>query len=230
MQQRIAHVYCDLGDSRTAILCSNTGIRLYLQLDDRVGQGQSMVDLGNWFYHLEEYGEALECNRLALRLLPTSEVDHRFSALLSNAYCLEQLGDLEGADRWTEIAQLHSEGVKGALLASLYWMRGKLAARRSQYSKARKRFEDAHKFYVDRGFPLFAAATAIELCEVLLLMGRPDEAKKTAMDSKELVKHLEESKVVKGIVITLSESAAAGRPITLKFLADLRQRLAKAKD
>ena len=229
LQQRIAHVYCDLGDNRAAIRHSDIGMRLFVQLEDKIGQGQSLVDLGKWHFHLQEFDETLGCNLAALRVLPQQEANHRFAALLGNAFCFEELGNLEATDRWSEIAYQHSEGVQPVILTALFWLRGKLSLRRGHYETAKKRFEAAHDFYVEGGFYLFAAATAIELCETLLLLGEPKQASRTAVASAELVQHLRDSRVARGVICTLSDHAAAGRPLSLKLLADLRRRLEDVK-
>lgn len=225
LHQRIAHVYCDLGDNRAAIRHSDIGVRLFAQLEDIVAQGRSLVDLGKWHFHLQEYEETLRCNLAALRLLPGKEADHRFAALLGNAFCYEELGNLEASDQWSAVAHRNQDGVRPVIVTALFWLRGKLSLRRGDYSTARGRFEEAYSFYMERGFYLFAAATAIELCETLLLEGRTDEARQTAIASIELVQHLRESPVAKGVITTLSDHAAAGRPLSLKLLANLRQRL-----
>ena len=95
--------------------------------------------------------------------------------------------------------------------------RGMVAMRRGFHSEAVDRFKVAYDFYVERGFFLLAGTAAIELCEAQMLCGRPEEASGTAQATIELIDHLRESPYLRGVIVTLSSHAAAGRPITLRL-------------
>lgn len=229
LRHKIAHVYCDLGDFEAAIQQSHAALRSAVQQDDKVAQGKALVGLSKWFYHLENYSESIRCSLGALRLLPDSEADLRFAAMLGIAYCYRDIGDLGNSDRWGEIAERNSTGVPSGLHASLLMHRGMVAMRRGFHSEAVDRFKVAYDFYVERGFFLLAGTAAIELCEAQMLCGRPEEASGTAQATIELIDHLRESPYLRGVIVTLSSHAAAGRPITLRLLAGLRKRLKDAE-
>ena len=225
LRHRLAHVYSDMGDFEAAIKQSHASLRSAVRHGENQTQGEAMLSLATWFYHQQDFAESIQCNLGALRLLPKSAVEARFSALLGNAYCCRDIGDLAASDEWADEANALRDLVSPAMLASLLMHRGYIAIRRGQNEVATTRFEAAYEFYLEHGFYAFAGSSAIGLCEAHLLCGRTQTANIIARSTARLIKNLSDSPYMQGVIGTLSGQALAGRPITLRFLADLRERL-----
>lgn len=221
----LAHVCNDLGDGRAALRHTLPVLVSAVQDENQEGKGRALAVLAKWFHHLEEFDESLRSNRAALRLLPKTDHDYRFGALLGNAYTYEEMGDLEAADLWAGLAVREGKKVRPAMLASLLLHQGLLAKRRGLHDIAAHRFDSAFEFYVERGFYHLAAIAAVELCESLKITGQHEAVIETALATVELVGHLKDSPLVRGIISELVERASTGRPITLRFLDGLRKRL-----
>lgn len=224
LQQRLAHVLSDFGDNEKAIEYSKKARWFYYENGETIGEGRTLVDQGKWHFNLQQYSKTIECHRRALKLLPARETNNRFAAYLGHAYCYEQFGELGLSEKWSGLAEDLIEDVSPTMATSFLWYRGKLAMRRGFHDVGVERFRAAYDFYIEREYYLYAAACSVELCEALILCQRQVEADEIARELIGMVAFVE-NECVQGAVAELSDYIATGRPITLRLLADLRNRM-----
>jgi hypothetical protein len=182
-----------------------------------------------WHYHLEEYRESIAANFAALRHLPRSEEDNRFTALLGLAYDHQALGELTAARRWAAAAERARTGVADAMVASLRWLRARLAMDLGDFAEAEEQYRRAVDHYLERDQPLDAATATVELARAQLLGDRAAAAAATARSMMRYIGPLEPSRLATGAVIDLARTAVAGEALTLDRLEEARRRLARAR-
>ena len=225
MKRREAYVWFEQGNLEASLrLAVEAGNKCDLA-GNSIGKGRCLVDQGRWLHHQGEFCLSLKANKAALRLLPLQERDHRFSAMLGNAYNFEQCADLSKAWIWTELASHHRRGISRSLEASFFYLRGRLAKRRADYVQSAKAYKEAFDFFFQREMYLDAAEAAIELCEAYLLSGREDLARATAESSMALIGRLRNNRVAAATIVELGRSAVAGKTLSLNFLERSRRSL-----
>jgi len=229
LRQRLAHVHGDRGEYRRALELAVEAANLHLIRGDRAGAGRALVDQGLWHYHLEEYRESIAANFAALRELPAAEVNHRFAAFLGLAYDHQALDDLAEARQWAAAAEQTTAGVGDAMVASLRWLRARLAMDQGDFAEAEEQYRRAVDHYLERDQPLDAATATVELARAQFLGGRVAAAVATARSMMRYIGPLEPSRLATGAVIDLARTAVAGEALTLERLEEARRRLARAR-
>ena len=229
MKQRELHVWFEHGDLKRAHRLAVEAGNLCDLAGDRAGKGRCLVDQGGMLHHLGQLDLSIQAYKLALRLLPTDERDHRFSALLGTAFGLEQLGRLSEAGVWADRAYSHRQGVSRSLVASLHWLRGRLAGHLGRHDLAAAYRQEAFQYFFDREMYIDAADAAIELCESYLLLGKPDLATRTAQSSIALVGRLRKNRGAAATIAELARQVASGKQLTLSLIDQARRSLEQSK-
>lgn len=229
LRRRELHVWFEQGDLNKALRLAVEAGNLF-ELDGNYGgKGRSLVDQAGMFHHLGHFTFSIRAGKAALRLLPAGEIDHRFAAMLGNAFNLEQMGRTTEAKNWAEMAHEASQGVGQSMMASLLWLRGRLAKHDGDHHLAARCHSEAFSYFFDREMYLDAAGAAIELCEAHLLSRRPDLAEETARSSMVLIGRLRRNRTAAATIAELSRLAASGRMLTLKILDQARLSLEESK-
>ncbi len=176
--QRLALCYSDFfADYLGALEITDRAFVLHGMANHPVGLGRALIDRAAWLYYLEDYESNLAANRSALRLLPKSEIRHRFSGYTGMALAFRALGKPELALREVKNARKLDPGP--LLFANALWLEGSLAREEGHFDRAEQAFAECHDLFATVS-PINAALVGLELIEVYLRQGHHQRACKAA--------------------------------------------------
>jgi tetratricopeptide (TPR) repeat protein len=135
---------------RDALAWTHRATLLWVELDDRERIGQTLVDRGQWLYHLGRHRESIRSSRAALGYLEPGSWRNRYTAVTGIGYCHRALGELGPArERATEglaIARrlgpsLHASSAQ--LVGEIEWELGDHRAAARSFAAAAELFRDS---------------------------------------------------------------------------------------
>ena len=226
--QRRAALYLERGELADALGLVQRAGGLFGALRNWAGVGRATYDQGLCLAHLQRHRAAREMFRRALRLLPATEPDHRFSSLVGLSRSYAESGDLARALRWARAANCNREGVSMALLKGSLQTRGMLAFELGRIGEAVDSFRDCVAFYRHKGIHWHCAWSTIWLCKVLVDDGRHHEAGLRASESLSLIGHLQDERIAANAMVILVNHALSGRQLTAVFLDDVLKRFERS--
>lgn len=221
---RLSRVTLETGDVEEALRQVREAGSLYLELGDRAGIGRALMSQGHYFAHSLDFVRAGRLFQAALRQLPSTDPDNRFSALMNLARISSELDQPETALRWLRSAAAQSAGVAKEMAYGSYQTRGAVAFEVGHYEEAIDCFRQCRQFYLDAGIPLEAAYSTVWLCHALLQTGRIPELVSLAHESLELIGLLKRNRVAAGVMASLVRQLKNGE-IRVSRLVEYRQTL-----
>lgn len=227
--QRRAALHMDRAEFEQALEFAQRAAGLYGSLRNDACVGRATYDQGVYLAHLQRHNAARDMFRRALRILPPSEKDNRFSALVGLSRSCAESGDLPKALRWATAATRHREGVSMVLLVGSLQTRGLLAFELGRLDEAVDAFRECVDFYLERGIYWYCAWSTIWLCKVLVDNGQHHEAAVRARNSLDLIGHLRGERIAANAMLILVNHARAERELTIEFLDDILSEFERSK-
>lgn len=227
--QRRATLYLERGELADALALAQRAGGLFATLRDWAGVGRATYDQGLYLAHLQRHRAARDMFRRALRILPQSEPDHRFSSLVGLSRSHAETSDLPRALRWAKTASQNRKGVSLALLKGSLQTRGLLAFELGRIGEAVDAFRDCVDFYQAKGIHWHCAWSTLWLCKVLVDGGRDHEAARHASQCLPLIGHLQDERIAANAMLILVNHVVAGHQLTVDFLDDVLKRFERSK-
>ncbi len=225
--RRQAFIVADRYLPREAISWTSRALAIFLADSNFEAAGRCFVDLGSWYYRLENYRKSAQSLDAARALLSDQDHDYQFSVELGLAFCHLALGEVEEALRRARAAGEYQEHAPVALAVSQLRLEARILVGLRRHSEAAEVFETALQTYVELRDPLQAAFTAVELVRALTEAGREPEAKVRAMQMARFLQPLRANPIVQGALTDLLRRSLAPDPISLRFLDQVCARLEK---
>ncbi len=225
--QRLSYVIGDRGEHADALTISERAMMIHLRLGDMARVGQTQVDQALFLNYLDRPEEAIEANKAALKLLPKSEVRHRFSAHQHLADTYRKLGTLDRAYHHVKLAAKIASELGPLLKSKLYWAESAILIDLRRFEQGEDRLRKAITLLRSVHYGEMALAMT-ELVRVLLLQGRQFEAWKTARSMRELVWQIEKNKIISAAIGSLIW--ARRETLTLKLVEKAKAAIEKARE
>ena len=137
--QRSAYLLADHGQFQQALILLREAFEIQFDLGARAEMGRVMTDRSFMMMSLGDHRASVRASERALELLPGICPELRqcyLATYQSLAYGCEQLGDLEGAEKWLAEAIDVFEEEGGINWAKLIWHQGRIAYARGDYAAA----------------------------------------------------------------------------------------------
>ncbi len=228
--QRLGYVLADRGEHRQALELAERATGIFSRLADLYGKGRGLIDQALWLWHLGHRRITIRVVDEALPLLQARSAAadrYRAAAFQLRGACFQRLGDLKQAleDLYRAVSALRGDSalpmkarilcLRAAIRTSLENLDG--AAR--DYWKALEILRTVH--YAD------AALATVELVRVLILQGRHDEARRTALSVRQLVIPLHRNPHVSAAIAELIRGGQSA--LTLARVERVRATLEQAR-
>lgn len=226
--QRQAFLAADRGLPREAIAWTSRALSMFLVESDLAAVGRCFVDLGGWYFRLEEYQRSAQSLKSSEALLAENDHANRFSMELGLAFCHLALGEIEEAFARARAAGIHEYQAPRTLAVSQVRLEARILVKLGRHSEAARVFDSALQTYLDLQDPLQASFTAVELVKALTEAGERREAKTRAMQMARFLQPLRANPIIQGVLADLLRRALEPDPIPLQFLEQICAKLEKA--
>lgn len=171
----------ELGDPEAPLL-RGTSVRLYEQLGDPIGLGNSLINLaidsameGRWDEATAHFARGRELRIMAGDVVGVANASHNLGELRSDQGRLAEAEHLQREARRIWRASRYTMGV-GAVSSAL----GRTLGRVGRHDAALELLAQAKQIFLDLGIPDWADEADVRMLEVLVFAGRHDEAIRVA--------------------------------------------------
>ena len=222
---RLSRVNFEMGDPEGALRRTLEAAGLYAMVRDQAGLGRAILSYGHYLAHLEEFTEAADCLRQAIKTLPDSAIDHKVGAMTNLSRIALEQRDVDEALRWARAAAGLSHSANPGVWLDCTQTRGVLALQLGHTGEAIEAFRKCRDTYREQGIFLECAYVTLWLCSALLKDGKGAEVVELAKEGAWLIGHLRSSGVAAGVMASLANQATAGREISDTFLRSLLEKV-----
>ncbi len=228
--QRLGYVLADRGEHRQALELAERATGIFSRLADLFGKGRSLIDQALWLWHLGHRRITIRVVDEALPLLQTRSTAadrYRAAAFQLRGFCFQRLGDLEQALEDLDRAVNALRGDSAApMKARILCLRAAIRTSLENFDSAARDYWKALEIlrtvhYAD------AALVTVELVRVLILLGRHDEARRTAFSVRQLVIPLQRNRHVSAAIAELIRGGQSA--LTLARVERVRAALEQAR-
>lgn len=207
--RRLAYVCSERAENEQALRLSEKASLAFLKVGDRPNFAKALVDQGIWLSRLDRPHESVEILLQALDFIPESDARYRCAAFQVLGLKYRELGELEKAMVYAQLAADHSLGLGQVAVAKIVWLRAQIHAALGQLTEAEsqmRRVVDA----VWSHHPSDAALATCELVRVMVLQGKSGEGFEIAQTMRALLEPLKANPIVSAAIADLLRSGHAG--------------------
>ena len=224
--RRSASLLGDHGQYQQALILLREAFEIFFDLGSRPELGTTMADRGIMLMYLGDYQASVRALKKVIELLPGMTPDLRkcyLGTYQSLAYCYEQLGDLENAEKWLDQAVGNFEEEGGINWAMLVWHQGRIAYAKGDLAAADSRLRLARRLFDERSAPE-GALVCLDLTRVLLAQGRLDDACALARQMAAFFRIFRKNKIAEAAIAEFMRLALEGR-LTLSLVDRIQLKL-----
>jgi tetratricopeptide (TPR) repeat protein len=177
LQVQRARLSTDLGEFEKAVGQLNSAAFLFLRASNRSALGKVLLHEAVILRQLEP-AQALELAEEGSLLIDRgSEPRAELSSLYTRAYCHNELGNPDEAERLLESSRfLLARFEDAATRTSLEWLAARIRARQGRTAEAERRLREVRDRYLQSDFRLEAVLSTVELIELVASQDRTGEA------------------------------------------------------